>query len=567
MVTRLHSSLLFALAFLLALAGLLLCLVGIPLPARAQNGTKVLVDPETAEVDVGDTVTVGIRIEEVTDLYAAKVYLLFDPGLVEVVDADPDESGVQIDPGPFLGADAEVMDNVADNELGEVYFSQVVASEPVSGSGVLAVVTFEGKAAGTTDLVGGVYLEDSEGDPISADVEDGSIVVTGDGTSTPTPTPEPTVTATATPKGTSTPTRTPTPGPTSTSSPPSPSPSPKPGHPTPHLRSMQVWPDMSVGIASDQLEGLPGHADTRVLPFGLCCASAGEPTRARTYLHFPLDVFPLGTEVLRATLYVYVDSSSGPGEAAFGAHRVLDPWDEGGWRNDPSTWPAILKPPVAITRARFDALALPVPGSFARARGGSKPMLMSFLSPLPTPDSTLATPTSSPSPSPSPTLALTRSPTPTPAGTATPTPETTATPHSTPAATKPPSVTPGPPLGSTEGTWLTWDVTVLLRAWMSGEVADHGLALDLVPQGGPQAAEDLLVARRLAADDPKTKPYLIADIEVHPVTPTPEPTATPVPVLPPAGGSSGWSAGGPLLIIAALFLLGLALRRALTTPH
>ena len=92
---------------------------------------------------------------------------------------------------------------------------------------------------------------------------------------------------------------------------------------------------------------------------------------------------------------------------------------------------------------------------------------------------------------------------------------------------------------------------------MVGEVDDYGLALASAPSpdADPETAGDLLVARWLTTDDPDTRPYIVADIEVHPVTPTP------IPILPPAGSSSGWWAAPLLLAGAALLILGLGLRR------
>lgn len=109
------------------------------------------------------------------------------------------------------------------------------------------------------------------------------------------------------------------------------------------------------------------------------------------------------------------------------------------------------------------------------------------------------------------------------------------------------------------GTWLTWDVTALMRAWQAGEATNHGLALAPAPDpdADPETTGDLLVAHWLPADDPSTRPYLIVQFEVHPVTPTP----TPVPILPPAGGTVGWCGAGLLLVGVVLFVLGLAVRR------
>jgi len=498
----------------------------------------------------------------------------------------------------------------------------------------------------------------------------------------------------------------------------------------PAPRTLQLWPDRAAGVTSGLLEGMLAHADPQVLPCGVHRISAGDVVRARTYLHFPLDLFPPGTEVLRATLYVYVDGVSDAGEATFGAYRVLEPWEEEGWGDDPTTWPALLTVPIATTEARFDVvtptlpLSTPTPTStpaltatdtsalFSRPAGhgllqgtkvivdppGSqvalgattvvnirvenvtdlysadvclkfKPAVLevvdadpgtddvveiqpgTFLGldstvvdnfvdeetgeiyfsqeasgtsvsgsgalamvtfqgkavgnsdlnfdeayvfledygggqitaglqngsitvvrqdePTPTPTPT-STPTSTSTPGPTPTPTHTPTPGPSPTSTPGPTPTSPTSPLATPIPTPTPTPTLIPSLSPTmpvvalqqgAGTWLTWDLTALMRAWQAGEVPNHGLALAPAPDpdADPETAGDLLVARWLAADDPATRPYLIVEFEVHPVTPTP--AATLVPVLPHAGGPVEWGAVGLLLVGVALLALGLAVRR------
>jgi hypothetical protein len=96
-----------------------------------------------------------------------------------------------------------------------------------------------------------------------------------------------------------------------------------------------------------------------------------------------------------------------------------------------------------------------------------------------------------------------------------------------------------------------------MRAWLAGEVPDHGLAVAPAPEpdADPETAGDLLVARRFTADDPDTRPYLIVHFEVRPVTPTP------VQVLPRAGSHGGWGAAGLLLVGVALLLVVLFVHR------
>ena len=472
---------------------------------------------------------------------------------------------------------------------------------------------------------------------------------------------------------------------------------------SPSPRSLQLWPDHTVGVTSGLLEGMPAHADSQVLPFGVHRFSADDVVRARTYLNFPLDVFPPGTEIVRATLHVYVDSASDAGEALFGAYRVLEPWEEEGWGEDPTTWPALLTVPIAATTARFDALtpadtsrpfskpaghgllqtatvtvtidppsvnvapgattevdiyienvtglysadvfltfdpdflevvdADPTtpddveiqPGDFLNpdfvednvvfqgdgeiyfaiyqdgpASGSGVLATITFragedvgTSDIDLDDVFLGdynddpivagihiqdgsvtvvdpTPTATPTPVPTsasisipgvtPTSPTSPLPTPPPFTSPTPTVPSPTSPLPTPTSTSSlPLAVPAVALQQGAATWLTWDVTALMRAWQAGEATNHGLALAPAPDpdADPETTGDLLVAHWLPADDPSTRPYLIVEFEVHPVTPTP----TPVPILPPAGGTVGWWGAGLLLVGVVLFVLGLAVRR------
>lgn len=321
------------------------------------------------------------------------------------------------------------------------------------------------------------------------------------------------------------------------------------------FHSLQVWPDRSIGVTSGLLVGSDVHASTQVLSLGASRVSGDGVVYARTYLHFPLDVFPPGTEILHATLYMVVDTSSGEGEATLGVYRALEPWGKEGWSGDPTTWPALLTLPIAVTVARFEIVTPTLPISI------TAPITAPTATPSPTP-----TPTVTPVPTPTATETLVPPPpnSPLPTPTLTPTPTPTPTPVPSLAAT---NDVPVVPLGQVAATWLTWDITALMRAWLAGEIPDDGLVLGLAPDPTfvPEEADGLLVARYLSAADFDTRPYLIAEFEVHPVPPTPTPstsplatpTSSPWPVLPPAGSGAGWKVAGLLLVGAACVLLGL----------
>ena len=172
----------------------------------AQGEIKVRLDPLTSEVQVGDTISVDIVIEDVADLYGLDVRLSFDPALLEVQDADPGTAGVQIQKGTFPAPDF-VVKNEADNGAGTIWYavSQLgdIHPDPVSGSGVAASVTFKGLASGMSSVAFTYQkIVNRNGDEIPATTQDGQITVMPAGaapTSTPTPKPKPTDTPPPTP--------------------------------------------------------------------------------------------------------------------------------------------------------------------------------------------------------------------------------------------------------------------------------------------------------------------------------------------------------------------------------
>ena len=304
-------------------------------------------------------------------------------------------------------------------------------------------------------------------------------------------------------------------------------------------RILQIWPLRRAGTISGRLaeaSGVPPEA----LFFGIASSESGGPMRGRTYMYFPTDVFPPGTEIVEATLYVFVDSGSGSGVASAGVYRVLSTWSTVQPTDGGQDWPSLLSSPVDVTTLDL------------RATG----------------------PTSTPSPvDGSPTAEPTATVWPTPVATQTPSsPLATATPSESPLPTPVPTVTPSSSeegdaelmLGTAVGSWVEWDVTALMTAWLNGDVPNYGLAIAAAPRpdAGVDEAGDLIAARWTRVQDSTTRPYIIAQIRVHPVTPTPPAFASPL--MPPAGHSSavvGWTSAGILLVGMALVAFGLILVR------
>lgn len=203
-------------------------------PARAivqADGTVIRPQPAEQQANVDDTVTVEIRLDNVTNLAAADIQLQFAPNILQAQDANPNEEGVQIEPGDFLSSDFVVFNEV-DNATGMIRYAltQVGTTQPVSGSGLLATIIFQAVAQGTSELTFTLAnLATSDGQPIAVTSQSGEIRVgqaTAEPTNTSTVTPSPTSTSipgedTPTPSATPIqPTDTPVPVPTPTPLPP-----------------------------------------------------------------------------------------------------------------------------------------------------------------------------------------------------------------------------------------------------------------------------------------------------------------------------------------------------------
>lgn len=200
--------------------------------SAAQTGTVVRVQPGSGNLNLNGTTVLEIRVENVSDLYAADLELRFDPAVLQVQDSDGSRDGVQIAPGTFPNPDF-VAENIVDNATGVVRYAltQLPPSSPLNGSGLMASVTFQGVGNGVSNItISSFALATNQGQSIAATVANGTLTV-GSGGPTATPTPQgPTPTPIP---GTATPTPTPIPGgATPTATPPSgvnPTATPAPG--------------------------------------------------------------------------------------------------------------------------------------------------------------------------------------------------------------------------------------------------------------------------------------------------------------------------------------------------
>jgi LysM repeat protein len=175
----------------------------LPASGALAQGTIVLVNPPSQSVNLNATTTVEIKVDTVTNLYGVDVRLTFDAAKLEVQDADASLAGVQIERGTFLNpAQGFMAQNVADNTTGQVQYAFVLLTPApaVSGTGVLAKITFKAKAAGNALItLNSVTLSDDQAMPITATLMSGSITVLPGTSPTAVPTAGPTAQPTAQP--------------------------------------------------------------------------------------------------------------------------------------------------------------------------------------------------------------------------------------------------------------------------------------------------------------------------------------------------------------------------------
>jgi hypothetical protein len=125
-------------------------------------------------VPAADGRSLEVRVDDVRNLYAVDLELLFDAARVQVADADPATDGVQIRPGQSPRPDFVAI-NQADNKRGVIRYvaTQLGDDEGAfSGGGLVATINWQSPAgADVTVSVSGVTLVSSDAQPIDAVVK------------------------------------------------------------------------------------------------------------------------------------------------------------------------------------------------------------------------------------------------------------------------------------------------------------------------------------------------------------------------------------------------------------
>jgi LysM repeat protein len=156
-------------------------------PAFAQGAALVRVDPPTSSIQVNDTANIAIKVDNIANLIAFELHLLFDPAVLEVTG---------ITNGGFVPADFEAQ-KTFNNAAGTIdYAVAQMNRSPAQGSGTLLNIVFRAKANGSSTVTtratpaapSGLLLSDQNGMAISASWAPGTINVGTSTSATNTPT-------------------------------------------------------------------------------------------------------------------------------------------------------------------------------------------------------------------------------------------------------------------------------------------------------------------------------------------------------------------------------------------
>jgi hypothetical protein len=120
-----------------------------------------------------------VEVADIADLYGVDFRLTYDPNLVEVIDANPNEPGIQVALGSvFDGAQPLVVTNEAGNGVIHLVATLQAPSPAFSGTGSLINITWQGNNPGETPLIfEEVKLADPQGQPLSVTSQNGQLQV------------------------------------------------------------------------------------------------------------------------------------------------------------------------------------------------------------------------------------------------------------------------------------------------------------------------------------------------------------------------------------------------------
>ena len=157
-----------------------------------QNGEALVsTDPVRLEIGAGQVRILHILLVNADAIYGIDLQATFDPAVVEVVDVNSKQAGIQMASGAFLKPDFVVY-NTADNQAGRLRYvvTQLKPTSPANGKGTILSIQFRGKLAGhsTPLTITSAVVADRHGVKQSVTTRGAELVIVRPKSPTPTPT-------------------------------------------------------------------------------------------------------------------------------------------------------------------------------------------------------------------------------------------------------------------------------------------------------------------------------------------------------------------------------------------
>jgi hypothetical protein len=143
------------------------------------SGPTIRLAPDSARLAVGETFDTAVEVVEMSNLYGVDVRLTYDPNLLEVIDTNPDEPGVQVSLGSvFDGVDFLVVKNQAADGIIEFVATLQAPAPAFNGAGSLVNISWQGNNPGQTSVIfETVNLSDPDGQVLPITPQEGRLQV------------------------------------------------------------------------------------------------------------------------------------------------------------------------------------------------------------------------------------------------------------------------------------------------------------------------------------------------------------------------------------------------------
>lgn len=153
---------------------------GVPTP----TGVTVKVEPERLTASwCAHQPTMAVSLKGASQVRSVALEVQFNPQIVQVVDADPNQRGVQVRlDGGLLSRPTQVLRNEVDTGAGRIFFeATMLGSETINGDAGLIIIDWRPQSPGTTNVaLVRADLTNASGQAVPTIRQDGVVEITAD---------------------------------------------------------------------------------------------------------------------------------------------------------------------------------------------------------------------------------------------------------------------------------------------------------------------------------------------------------------------------------------------------